>query len=445
MKKEINVLAEIFKIKDNASINEIYNDILLMSKKEYIFNIAQSINSFLEVLNPIETNFKNDINLIIKSLQKSDIETIRKCKYILEKYNIDIFDNESLYIQFFIILNRIPLSTKFLFETSIQDCRNFQELTLENDNNYVSVNDILDMEKCIEFCMEIGKLELLKNKKDIEIFNLIKNNTSKYKDILVYIKRYVENYNQIMSLKGTLNKSEFLKYKIQTLFSGSIFKLSNKKNESFICTCITKDKNEEKKIITKENIIDLKERAQLSKKITSDYKCFIENVTKIINISNILENILMKGYPEKITIEIKMNIIPKNFMQNENIIKNEDVEFISQNLYFFDDKRQNSYEDIIEQLKNILFELKEKQSNAYEVNTFIRYIYGCQFNMFYEYLNNIETKNNIQPLLKYITNDLYKNEIPNFNLAKKGNIIDSNINNFEKFINELLNRNNLKL
>ena len=73
LKKEINILAEIFKIKDNASINEIYNNILLMSKKEYIFNIARSINSFFDILNPIRTNFQNDINLIIKSLQKSYI------------------------------------------------------------------------------------------------------------------------------------------------------------------------------------------------------------------------------------------------------------------------------------------------------------------------------------------------------------------------------------
>ena len=445
LKKEINLLTEIFKIEDNASINEIYNDILLMSKKEYIFNIAQSINSFLEILNPIKTNFQSDINSIIKSLQKSDIETLKNCKNTLMKYNIDIYDNTSLYIQLLIMLNRIPLSIKFLLETSIQDCRNLQELTLENDNNFVSVNDILDMEKCIEFFVEIGQLEQLKNKKDIEILNLIKNNTSKHKDILVYIKKYVENYNQIISLKGTLNKSEFLRYKIQTLFSGAIFKLSNKKNESFICTYISEDKKDETKILNKENIMDLKERAQLSKKITSDYKCFIESVTKIINISNILENILMKGYPEKLTIEIKMNIVQKNRKQNENQIKDEDKEYIAKNLYYLDNKQQNSYEDIIEQLKKILFELKEKQANAYETKTFIRYIYGCQFNMFYEYLTKLGTKNNIQPLLKYITNDLYKKEIPNFQFAKKGNIIESNINNCETFLNELLNINGLKL
>ena len=444
LKKEINTLVEIFKIGDDASIDEKYNDILLMSKKEYIFNIARSINMFFKILNPIKTNFQDDIITITKSLFKSDIEELKKCKKILDGYNIDIYNKENIYIELLIMLNRIPESIKFLLETSIQECRNLQELTLENDNNFVSVNDILDMEKCIEFFAKIGQLKELKNKEDIEILNLIKKNASENKDILIYIKKYIENYNQIISLKGTLNKSEFLKYQIQALFYGAIFNLSNGRKESFTCIYFPKDKKDDEKRLNKENIIDLKERAQLSKKITSDYKCFIESVTKIINISNILENILMKGYPVIIKVEIKMNIIQKNIEQND--IKDEDKEYIIKNIYSLNNIQQNSYEDIIDYLNNILLELKQRQENAYETKTFIRYIYGSQFNLFYEHLKNIQDKNyNIQPLLKYITNDLYKNEIDNFKIEKKGNIIEDSINNCEKYLNELFNKNKLKL
>ena len=76
LKYEINHLVEIFGIKEKASINQIYEDILLISKKEYIFNIAQSIKTFLECLNPKKSNFQDDINTIIQLIQKRDIENI---------------------------------------------------------------------------------------------------------------------------------------------------------------------------------------------------------------------------------------------------------------------------------------------------------------------------------------------------------------------------------
>ena len=41
--------------------------------------------------------------------------------------------------------------------------------------------------------------------------------------------------------------------------------------------------------------------------------------------------------------------------------------------------------------------------------------------------------------------DLYKNEVKNFKVEEKGDIIESNINNCEKFLNEVLKINNIKL
>ena len=445
LKYEINHLVEIFGIKEKASINQIYEDILLISKKEYIFNIAQSIKTFLECLNPKKSNFQDDINTIIQLIQKRDIENIKKCKNILEKYNISLDDKENKYIEILMLLNNQPDSIKFLLETSVQDCRNLQELSLENDNNFISVNDILDMEKCVEFFLEIGKLEDLQSKDDLAIINLIKENTSKHPDILLYIKKYADNFNQIMALKGTLNKSEFLKYQIQALFEGAVFDLSNKRNKSFICTYRQKDKNNTEKILNKENIIDLKERAQLAKIITSDYKCFIESVTKIINISNILENIFNKGYPKNLIIKIIFNITKKNIEQDDKQLnKKNEEEYNINNLYFFGGKQSNGYEEIIENLKKILSTLKEKQARAYESKELIRFIYGRQFNLFYDYFNKIENTN-ISSFLKYIMGDNCKNEVKDFKAEEKGDIIESNINNCEKFLNEELKINNIKL
>ena len=447
LKKEINSLVEIFEIKEYRSLDMVFNDLLLISKKEHIYNIANSINSFLKILNPKKTSFQDDMNYIIKSIQKNDIATLKKCKNNLEKYKIKIDEKENKYIDILIVLGKQPESFKMLLETSIQDCRNLQELSLENDNNFISVNDILDMEKCIEFFLEIGKLEDLKSKEDIEIINLIKENSSKHIDILLYFQKYLNNYNQIIALKGTLNKSEFLKYQIHELFDGAIFYLSNNRKDSFIYTYKQKEKNNQEKKSTRENIISLKERAQLAKKITSDYKCFIECVTEIINISNILENLCMKGYPKNINIKIVLNIVKKkNSKNNKDKNKNnneEEDEYIPKNEYYIDNEKKKGHEEIIESLKIILLNVKKKQIEAYETKKFIRFIYGRQFNILYDYFNKIPN-NDVVPLLKFITNDLYKNEVKNFN-PEKGEIIESNINNCERFLNELLKANNLKL
>ena len=443
--REIENLLDIFDIKDNPNLQGIYDDLFLISKKEYMYEIAQSINTFFKIINAKKTNFQDDINSMIKHLHGNEIKEIRKCNEILNKYNINIRENENgngnKYIDILINLNKRPESIKMIFETSIQDCRNLQELSLENDNSFLSVNDILDMEKCVEFIIGIGKLEDLKNKNDFEILDSIRLKAADNQDIILYFKKFVENYTQIIALKGTLNKSEFLKYQIRELFDGAIFILSNGRNNSFVCSYLHKDQN--KKELSRENIIGLKERAQLAKKMTCDYKCFIESITKILNIYNILENISLKGYPQIINIKVILNISKigiKIIKQSQK--EEEEEEFNINNKYFIDEVQKENYEEIIEILKNILSEIKEKQKIAYETKSLVRFIYGRQFNLLYNYFNG---NKNIDPFLKYFTNDLYKKEIKDFNKSNDKDVIENNINNCERFLTEVLNTNNLKL
>ena len=446
LQKELNNLLEIFEIRDNQNIERIYDDLFLISKKEYIYNIVQSINTFFEIIIPKKTIFQDDINKIIKSLQTNEIKELRKCNEILKNYNIDIFGKDNKYIDILINLNKRKESIKMLFEMTIQDCRNLQELSLEDDNNYLSVNDILDLEKCVEFFISLGKLDELKNKKDIEIIESIRLKTAENPDIIIYFQKYVENYTQIIALKGTLNKSEFLKYRIRELFNGAIFILSNGKNNCFECSYVQKENKNAQKILTRENIIGLKERAQLSKKITSDFKCFIDSVTKILNIYSILENISLKGYPKIITIKIILNInkVGTKKIKDSQRKEQEEDEFSINNKFYIDEEQKEKYEDIIEILKNILSELKEKQTKAYETKSLVRFIYGRQFNLLYEYFN--KNKNiDISPFLKFFTNDMNKNKITDFVKTDEKDIIENNTNNCERFLTEVLNKNNLKL
>ena len=163
------------------------------------------------------------------------------------------------------------------------------------------------MGKCIEFFKNIGTLEEIKKKNDNEIIELLKLNVPKTKDIAVYFEKYVNNYGQISILKASIDKSEVLKNIVQGLFNGSEFILSNTKENSFLCKYKDNNKGKDQEL-TKENIISLRERALLTKKITPDYKYFIDTIAEIAKTSNILSEICMKGYPENITIKVTLNV-----------------------------------------------------------------------------------------------------------------------------------------
>ena len=441
LKNEIKTLYEIFEIKDFQSFDKVYEEILLISKRGMFFNIAAAINSFIENLKLKQTNLANNIKNIINNLQnKKDIQTIKNCYETLK--NLKILDEnvkENKYTDILIKFKEQPEALHFLIDTSIEEIRNLQELASENDNNYVTVNDILDMGRCVEFFKHIGIVKDMQNKNDNEIIKLLKENVPNNKDIFVYFNKYVNSYAQIKMLKSSVDKSEVLKYKVQALFNGSTFIISNKKEESFKCNYFEnfKDIPQEAKL-TKEEIISLRERALLSKKITPDYKYFVDTITEILTISNILRDICMKGYPK--VIEIKITLKVKIINKDEKQMKLDDKKE-----YFIDNKLANNYKEIYENLKSILSLLKEKQIKGYETKPLVRYIYGRQFYLLDNNFNKIDNNTNIIPFLKYVTNDLYKYNVTNFKKQEDGDIIENNINDCEKYLNELFKNNKITL
>ena len=439
LKKEINKLIEIFEIKEKDDIDDIYNKLLILSKREYMFNIASSINTFIKIIKSKRTGFSEDLDFIIKSLQNpKNIDIIKECKEKLDKYDINILDkdnNNNIYIDILIKLKIQEEAIKLLLKTSIQDCRHLQELSGESDNNFLSVNDILYMEKCIEFLINAKINKNSNQQNDIDIIKSMKENASKDKNILLYFEKYIANYSQInLLLTTSLNKSEILKYQIQEILEGAEFILSNTRDNSFQCTYYLKEQKGRSRL-EKDNIINLKERAQIAKIITSQYKCFIQNITEILNIYNVLENIYVKGYPKIITIIIVLEINQKD---------NKEDEYINNNKYFINDIKFENYIKIIDFLKKILIDLEKIQTQAYEEKNLIRFIYGRQFNLLYDNFKDLKD-DKISPLLKYITDDLYKKKINRFNYEEKNDIIESNIYNCEKFLKEVLNINHLKL
>ena len=450
LKKEIEKLGEIFEIEGKENYDEIYENLLLISQKEYIFNVANAIINFIEKLQTQKTKFSNDIKEISDILiNKKDINNIKKSKEILYQYGIDISNKDNNFINILLKLKQQPDSCILLSTTTIQDCRNLQELSLETEDNFVTVNDILDMEKCIEF---LGQSKDLKKQNDLDVISSLTKKASNNKDISIYFEKFVNNYSQIRNLQTTLNKSEMLKYQIYALFDGATFTLTNKKEESFLCVYKQKEEkskeNKKRKEMTykKENIIDLKTRTQLSKKMTSEYRCFIESANEILNISNILQDLSSKGYPKTIKVKIILNIIHKD-QKNQKEKIDDDDEFIIKNMYFKDEHKKNDSKEIIDELKHILSSFILKLKKAYEKKSLIRAIYGRQYNLLYDNFRNQNNKNNkdIIPLLKYITNDMYKKNVNDFIYEENDDNIDEKLNDCERFLNEILKVNNIKI
>ena len=130
-----------------------------------------------------KTKFSNDIKGILDILiNKKDINNIKKSKEILYQYGIDISNKDNNFINILLKLKQQPDSCILLSTTTIQDCRNLQELSLEIEDNFVTVNDILDMEKCIEF---LGQSKDLKRQNDLDAISSLAKKASNNKDISI--------------------------------------------------------------------------------------------------------------------------------------------------------------------------------------------------------------------------------------------------------------------
>ena len=132
------------------------------------------------------------------------------------------------------------------------------------------------------------------------------------------------------------------------------------------------EKPEVKKHINYDGIIELRERAMLTRKLGDEksaeekkiydlYKQFSERVSEIEKVNQLLKKLGEKGYSENIQILVKIQEAKSNFLTEE--------------------KRFNGYEDCIKYFNNILIKTTENQINYYkdEKSQLIRYIYGRQF------------------------------------------------------------------
>ena len=367
LNEEINVLNEIFNENKKIENENIINELLLISKRKYIFKTICGIKSFIDILEAKKTNYIEKINIILlKDGNRIDNNVNIIAKYIndLKKLNIDINDNKNNeYIKILIKLSKEPEIILSLFEINKNNI--IENLNEENKNK------IEEIMKCCEFIKKLGNRENLKNLEDKNLIELFQNKVNENKGILNSFKDLIKN-----------NKL----YKSFHNFSQSIFKDLILPKEVIY------------KLLEKSNNFD--EILNFLFYIGKDFILFLDVINKKANI--ILKNIGEKD--KNYIIEIEKYVIPQ---------KNDDLNEINKQIKLLD---ENKIKDYIK-FTPLLFE-KYDEININLLNTIV------------DSLKSNDNKNNWDKLvhtsiLKLVQNNKLKN-VELLDMVQKDNIYYEN-------------------
>ena len=300
-----------------------------------------------------------------------------------------------LYHKLFIILNNlldIKLSNKefnlyFLYKTNIKI--NFEELK-PNNNNYILINDIIELNNFIFNQIKINNKVLYKIIFYSEKFLIIENNEQfySYKNQIIYAKIIKENYKKL----NFNNNFDILNNNIKD----KNFSLSNR---SYSQINILKSKNLTSRINYYNTI----------KKLNEDRNFTFVNIYSNVNLSNNVQN----TYKET-------NNFLFNFLNNKNysIINKLNLSKINHTKF----KKNYSSLDII--------------------------INSNKYNQVNSNLDNIYIPNNLFPLRKKLykpktinSNNNLKFKLINAHNQQKLNIENKNINNYNINIKKNINKN----
>ena len=207
---------------------------------------------------------------------------------------------------------------EFVLKLTSGDCRNLQELCSETENTFITPAEINDMEKCLKFMNNlIGDKE---KTTDLELITSFRKEVQKAKNIPIVFEQYANHSRQIQELfSQKLDKSQATLKKIKYILTNSEFIVSidNKTNPYFTFEGKFKDEKNEEQKIKEEELIELRRRAMLTKKLGDEKseeenkififnKTFAQKINEILKINTILKKIAEKGYSENITIKVQI-------------------------------------------------------------------------------------------------------------------------------------------
>ena len=451
LKEELKRLIKIFDIKDfgDLQIERLQKGIITFNQKEEIFSTSNSCRNFIDELEAVKTEFYKELNNITSGLRGANIDLGKIEKYgeTLQKYGLKVLNPDDVDKDYLNILHctfNKKGSLKFIADKSENDIRNLHEVVNMQDDTLITNNDIQDMTKCSTFIHNLGQIK--GKKTDVELIQAFINEVPKVKNISVHFLKYTNRSREIKELfSKKLDKSQATQQQIKEIMFQSQFTLSIDNNKDpylkFEGESINLEKQNEKKKLNYENIIELRERAMLTRKLGDEqsqeekkifnlYKSFSERVGEIEKINQLLSKLGHKGYSENLKIVIDINDDKPSFSIDNNRIEN--------------------YKNCDAYLDNLINKINDIQTKYYKNEELIRYVYGRQFNLINSCLRR-ERNNALVPFLKYLTNDQVNS---NKKLEELNYNYDYELNedkyvclfeNIKNFLADFLKNNNLKL
>ena len=448
LKKEIDIDVELLNISKVKNKLNLYEDLVILLKKEDMLHLVEAIKIFIAQMGVNKGTFSKDLDYMNQKFERRKVKKIQKSIDMLSKYEITYDtknpENNKEYLNILLLIRKQPKSIEFLNQTSLEDCRRLQELPGLFDNGFLSVNDILDLEKCIDFMQKFVNAQPMNKLKDIELINKFKEEVDKYKDISLHFTRFINNFAIINEMiKNGLDRAEMSKNKVSLILQKCEITISNNKDKFFNCFYFDENRNNENDLIPSnlslKDLFDLRDRAQLNRvvitqgdnnaqekeKIILNNKKFIELVSEINNLYGLLQEIYWKGFPKEFIVKIKA--------EYNNI------------LFEIDKKVYNTYEEAVKTIRDILNNINQEQLIGYRDRKLVRYFFGLQFNYFYNIVNEPKQKHlfKLIPFLKYSTNELVVNNLQTFNYKTSKNTYKDIIINCDRYLNKILKLNNL--
>jgi len=448
LKKEIDIDVELLNISKVKNKLNLYEDLVILLKKEDMLHLVEAIKIFIAQMGVNKGTFSKDLDYMNQKFERRKVKKIQKSIDMLSKYEITYDtknpENNKEYLNILLLIRKQPKSIEFLNQTSLEDCRRLQELPGLFDNGFLSVNDILDLEKCIDFMQKFVNSQPMNKLKDIELINKFKEEVDKYKDISLHFTRFINNFAIINEMiKNGLDRAEMSKNKVSLILQKCEITISNNKDKFFNCFYFDENRNNENDLIPSnlslKDLFDLRDRAQLNRvvitqgdnnaqekeKIILNNKKFIELVSEINNLYGLLQEIYWKGFPKEFIVKIKA--------EYNNI------------LFEIDKKVYNTYEEAVKTIRDILNSINQEQLIGYRDRKLVRYFFGLQFNYFYNIVNEPKQKHlfKLIPFLKYSTNELVVNNLQTFNYKTSKNTYKDIIINCDRYLNKILKLNNL--
>ena len=379
--------------------NNLINFANLKELKDYLNGYLFILSIFQEISkkqNYQITDFSTKLEAIRGELSIKEVksENVEKAYKILSEYGIQIQKkNDDYFNEFILKIIGKTNEIKFCVGKTDEEIKNLNDFLQDrqSESGNLQPDDLNDFIGCKKYVNEIIQSEFIN---DRQLDSVLKQKFKQDKFLIVKFNNYFEKYGEIKELyeDSIANKSEITKTLIQKLMKNSTINI-NKIGNNFIFFGKYGEKNE---IFDLKLLLQLKNKALFSQNtVKEDEIIYREQITKfsdivlkIYNLSETVKNLILAGYPNNISINLKIQDNSLINIDNEN----------------------STAKEMIKKYESLFDKFDKEITKSYKSKPNLRFLYGP---LFMSLLEKIKRKNYpIEFLLKSISNGKIK-DLPN--------------------------------